>query len=343
MQLNFKRIKLILIILLLFVNVIIFFIDKGTLRQVDFTSRISTSKELGQNYWGNQFYGYEPKKIGATEQNGITAYAPSVYSLNLPKKQNGKINFEYGINDDASIRGDGMLFEIFIQPKEHDKQLVFSNALLPLEKISDNKIYSGEIDLSKFKDRNVTLLFVTGENGNNAFDQGFWSNVRYTFLSPILFRASLLISLFLIFMILYFEKVKFFWQKNKLSIFLILLIIFAFLYLFFVTQGTYTFHEYRQGTYYNWLSNQFDQGKLSSNVAPDETGGDFSYYNGKKYLYFGPLPAVLHLAYYRIFDSKIFGSVLTYISALINLLFFWLILFEIKHRHRDIPAGAKSG
>lgn len=330
-----NRIKIIIIVILLLANVIVFFNDKGTFRQIDFTSRITSSKEFENKYWGNQFYVYEPKKIGTLELNVITAYAPSVYKLDLLAKKNGKLHFEYGINDDASIQGNGITFEIYIQPKEDTKQLLFSNTLLPVEKISDNKIYSGETDLSKFKDRNITLLFVTGDNGNNAYDQGFWANVDYSFLSPVLTRVGLLISLLLVFIIIYYEKVRKFWQKNNVTIFSILLIVFGFLYLYFITQGTYGFHEYRQGTYYSWLSSQFDQGKLGSYAAPNEHGNDFSYYNGKKFLYFGPLPAVLHLLYLKVFDGIIYGSILTHIFSLVNLLFFWLILIKIRNKYFD--------
>lgn len=334
-RLGSNRIKIILIGILLLANVIVFFNNKGTFRQIDFTGRIQSSKEFETKYWGNQFYGYEPKKIGAAESNGITAYAPSVYKLDLLTKKNSKLHFEYGINDDASVQGNGMTFEVYIQPREGAKQLLFSNTLLPAENISDNKIYSGEIDLSKFRDKSITLLFITGDNGNNAYDQGFWANVNYSFLSPVLSRAGLLISLLLLLIIIYFEKVKKFWQENKLAIFLILLIVFGLLYFYFITQGTYNFHEYRQGTYYNWLSNQFDQGKTGSYAAPNEHGNDFTYYNGKKFLYFGPLPAAIHLIYYKVFDGMIYGSVLTYVFALINLLFFWLILIKIKNKYFD--------
>ncbi|OFX74488.1 MAG: hypothetical protein A2X12_02195 [Bacteroidetes bacterium GWE2_29_8] len=129
---------------------------------------------------------------------------------------------------------------------------------------------------------------------------------------------------------IFYEKIYIFAKQNRLAIFFIFLIFFAFIYLYFSTQGTYVLHENNQGTYYNWLAQQFYLGHVGVPYLPGQYVGDFSHYKGVRYLYFGPLPAVIHFIYLKIVGRIIYGSILTYIFALLNLLAFWLIIIKIK-------------
>jgi len=326
--------KYILIILILLANLSVFFLDKGIFREIDVTRGIQGNADLAGKFWGNQFFSIKPDKVKGNEIDSATAYAPSFLTLKVGSTGLKGLSFKYGISDNAIGRGDGVVFKIeALTNTDNEPRVIFEDIILPASNKEENKLYSDKIKLDDYKNSNLKLFFVTEDNGNNAFDQAFWADVKATYQVPIYFYYFVLVSFILLFVVcrpLYFIE---FFRKNKIEYLIPFLLFFAFLYLYFLTQGTYHFHEYRQGTYYNWLAQQFYFDRLGEPVVRVEGENDMSYFEGRKFLYFGPLPAVLHLIYLKIFKSIIFGSLLTYIFSITNLLLFWLNLLKIKRRY----------
>lgn len=123
-------------------------------------------------------------------------------------------------------------------------------------------------------------------------------------------------------------------KDNKLVYLIPLLLFFAFIYKFFLTQGTWNFFEYFQGEYYNWLAKGFLEHSLgvahAINLRFPLGFGDSVFFEGKNYLYFGPFPAAIH-AILVVVNGKIFyGSELTFLASVVNLVVFWLILVKLS-------------
>lgn len=113
-----------------------------------------------------------------------------------------------------------------------------------------------------------------------------------------------------------------------------LLLVFALIYKFYLSQGTWQFFEYNQGQFYNWLAQGFLEGRLG--VAKDVVsghGGSFGdgiSLNGQIYLPFGPFPAVIHAVAIILTGKGIMGTTLTYWVSLLNLTIFWALLVNVS-------------
>ena len=329
----FKKNKfhLIIIIIALFINAFVFLTDTGTVKKINITSQIKNTGNA-ENYWGNNFFGIEPKYVGGKLVDGLTAYSPSLYKIEINPKEGDYLFFKYGVNDQAITQGDGVVFKIFAENIDNPKNEIFSDVILPLDNVSLNNLREKTVDLSRYKGKKIILFFKTEENINNAFDQALWSDVEYIYRVPIFSYDFFIFSVLTLLLITFFDKIRSFFIRNKLLTFSIIFALFSLLYLYLITQGTYVFHEYRQGAYYNWLADRFNEGQLGQVIKSGENGGDFSYFNGNKFLYFGPFSAVMQLIYRKIFGSILYGGILTYILSLFNLLFFWLIVMAIKNK-----------
>jgi len=127
---------------------------------------------------------------------------------------------------------------------------------------------------------------------------------------------------------------KSFFVHYQLRLFLPLLFIVALVYLLFVTQGTFHFMEYRQGIYYNWLAKVFLSGHTGVSMSSPEAipTADGSIYHNVLYLYWGPVPALIHAGYRLLTNQILYSSVLTYIAAILNIFFFWVTLVNLAKR-----------
>jgi len=324
-------VKLVLFLLIISLNTALYFFHDST-RSKNVTREVQGHIELQNQYWGNQFFKNENHFVNEEVFSGLTAYSPSLYSLSLGNKDQKKIKFNYGISNAADGRGDGVIFKVLLVKKgETTSKVVFQETVLP-EKKENNSLRTGIIDLREYQKIPIQLIFLVDKRENNAYDQSFWSNIEYSYSSPTTFYILRTLSAFLLLIIVYFEKFIYFAKKNQLLLLLPFLVFFAFLYLFFLTKGTYTFHEYSQGTYYNWLADLFDRGMLGETTQYSEGGSDKSYYQGKRYLYFGPFPAIIHFIILKIFSVLPNSSTLTYVFSIINLFLFWLLMMMLERK-----------
>ncbi|OGY23532.1 MAG: hypothetical protein A2Y57_01550 [Candidatus Woykebacteria bacterium RBG_13_40_7b] len=123
------------------------------------------------------------------------------------------------------------------------------------------------------------------------------------------------------------EKVGRFFKESKIFYLIVLFLFFAFIYKFFLSQGTWHFFEYRQGSYYNFLAKSFLNLKLWVSTEPVADG---LYFNGHSFFSWGPPPAVLHALLIVIKGGEVYGSTLTYVFSLINLIIFWSIIIKLS-------------
>lgn len=122
---------------------------------------------------------------------------------------------------------------------------------------------------------------------------------------------------------------RIFSQKSvvlEVCIVMLIIAIFAFLYIHSNTQGTYQFKDYRQGVYYKELALQFEKGSLG---LPSFIGGDWSEYKETYYLYFGALPPVLWLLLKNVFHITISFSAMTWAFSILNLSVFYILLLQL--------------
>lgn len=125
-------------------------------------------------------------------------------------------------------------------------------------------------------------------------------------------------------------------RDYKLLYLLPLLLFFALVYKFYLSQGTYYFFDYNQGRFYNWLAQGFLEGKfgVASNVVRSHPGGfgDGIYLNGNIFLPWGPFPAIIHAIAIIFTGSGILSSTQTYLFSIVNLVIFWLLCIRISKK-----------
>ncbi len=309
--------------------------EEETKRTVNVSEQIQHENEFSLDFWGNNYFGIEPKEVGGLFTEGLTAYSPSIYRLDLDVKNHSSIEFSYGLVDQVVNLGDGVIFKIKLKKAEDENmETLFEDRVSPPGEKIKNKIRNGSLNLSSFKGEKIFLYFITEPNGNNAFDQAFWADVKHHFYVPIkIYNFTILLFAFLL-IFAHKKKLSTLLAKNKFPIFFMFFILFTFVYFYLFTQGTYKVPlEFNQGGYYNWLAGCFYKGELGENFLGEYGGGDFSYFEGQKFLYFGPLPAIIHLIFYKIYFQNISGGVLTLIFSFLNLATFWLILNKVFDKH----------
>lgn len=111
----------------------------------------------------------------------------------------------------------------------------------------------------------------------------------------------------------------------------------AFVYVFFATGGSFVFQDLLG--YYNLLADAFLQGHVHLLVDPQTMRlWDTSIYEGKYFLYFGPLPGLFHAAWRLIFQFFPSDSLATILFGLVNIIIFWKIITYLrKHYFGFLP------
>ena len=151
-------------------------------------------------------------------------------------------------------------------------------------------------------------------------------------ISEALYSILFLLAASAISAVLYIKK-----PERLTEIVAVLCLLSAFYWLYFqsllqgiyLSQGTYGFLDYNQGTYYKMLALQIEKGSWG---VPGGPIADWAYYNGTNYLYFGPFPALVWLVIKRATLTPPTFSELTLICAIINLeAFYILIRKSTKH------------
>jgi len=114
-------------------------------------------------------------------------------------------------------------------------------------------------------------------------------------------------------------------SKPKIGseVFLVLVTLSLFYWLYFhsVSQGTYQFFDYNQGSDYDLLTGQLQVGQLGLVGGP---WGDWTFHDGVSYLYFGPFPAIVKLLVDQIWTVTF--DELTLVFSVINLAAFYILL-----------------
>ncbi len=115
-----------------------------------------------------------------------------------------------------------------------------------------------------------------------------------------------------------------FTKYRELILVIILVFLFTLIYAHDMTEGTFRFEDYNQGTYYKQLAIAFEKGQYG--IPSDSPGADWSFYNHTNYLYFGPLPASTWLIIKNIFHIEVTFQFLSLFLSSANLLLFYFLL-----------------
>ena len=144
-------------------------------------------------------------------------------------------------------------------------------------------------------------------------------------------------------------------RLGRLSLGLALFAGLALVYSAFATGGTGRFGP-GEFPYHDMLGEAFLAGQLHLKPTPDPEVlalanpydpnqsnplnklHDASLYQGRYYLYWGPVPAVLHALWRLVTQSALYGSIVSVAAALMMSGSFWLILRRLRRRH--FPSGA---
>lgn len=146
-------------------------------------------------------------------------------------------------------------------------------------------------------------------------------------------------------------------EKNKILFLLGHVLTFVFIvYAWFITFGTFT--EWRASThYYSLLADAFEKGQLNVDLDPgatllgledpynpdigraiDDDIWDMSFYNGKLYLYWGPVPSLILLPFQLISNKQFQDIYLVYFFFCALLLFNTLLIIKLwRLLYRDVP------
>ncbi len=121
----------------------------------------------------------------------------------------------------------------------------------------------------------------------------------------------------------------------------------AWLYVWFATGGSYHFAS--GANYYDWLADAFLAGQLHLKIAPAPEllaladpydpeqhfryrVPDLSLYDGKYYLYFGPVPGLLHALWKGLTGRAVPENAMQVIFGLGACFWFWLLARELRDR-----------
>ena len=122
-------------------------------------------------------------------------------------------------------------------------------------------------------------------------------------------------------------------------------------YTYFATAGTWQSQPASGASYYALLADAFLAGQLHLPIEPSPEllalpdpydprgrGGvrylfDASLYNGRYYLYWGPVPALYHAAWQVVTRSRLRADVAQVAASTISAAFFWAILIRVRARH----------
>ncbi|MBW8051159.1 MAG: hypothetical protein FVQ77_12630 [Cytophagales bacterium] len=76
-------------------------------------------------------------------------------------------------------KGDGVLFEISVQI-DNKAEMIFSKYIDPKKNTSDREWHDYQIDLSKYKGKEISITFITspGQANNSSYDWAGWSQLR---------------------------------------------------------------------------------------------------------------------------------------------------------------------
>ena len=100
------------------------------------------------------------------------------YRVRLPRKS--RLEFSLAMYPDTwEKRGKGVVFEIFIRAGNY-KQKIFSHYIDPKHNVQDRRWHDFSIDLSKFGEKTVDLIFLTSPcpEGNIAFCDAGWGDLK---------------------------------------------------------------------------------------------------------------------------------------------------------------------
>lgn len=163
----------------------------------------------------------------------------------------------------------------------------------------------------------ANLLFLLSSNLLPSYTM--WISQR---LAGVLGSVALLVVIFVAGAFLVVRKPE---NATEILGVLITLSLFYWLYFHSVSQGTYQFLDYHQGSYYDSLASQLQSGQIGwiNNGMP---WADWAFYDGVNYLYFGPFPAILQLFIADLSQVTVTFDELTLIFSVANLIAFYVLL-----------------
>lgn len=104
------------------------------------------------------------------------------YTLKVGDRQ-GRFHFSYALNPRvfSETAGDGVGFTLEVKTPSGQIEKLFSNYIDPKHNLEDRRWMDGEVDLSRFRNQEIVLLFSTdpGPRGNSSFDWAAWSDLRF--------------------------------------------------------------------------------------------------------------------------------------------------------------------
>lgn len=123
-------------------------------------------------------------EIKGTTKKAIFSPAPTQIKLKVKVPIDGiKFSFGFGIMEEAwSMPGDGVEFVVRVDDKKENRKILFSKYINPKVDIRDRKWHRGEIDLRRYRGKEIVLIFETrGSPANfstldNSYDWAVWSD-----------------------------------------------------------------------------------------------------------------------------------------------------------------------
>jgi hypothetical protein len=123
--------------------------------------------------------------LGGTARAGLGEHPPYErlpYKLTVGDAQ-GRFHFSYALNPAVFhvSSGDGVGFTVEVRDSSGKIEKLFSNYIDPKHNLTERRWIDGELDLSRYRGQEITLLFSTdpGPRGDSSFDWAAWSDFRF--------------------------------------------------------------------------------------------------------------------------------------------------------------------
>lgn len=89
------------------------------------------------------------------------------------------LNFSIGLNSQvwSPDKGDGVRFEIVVDDAGV-KNKIFSQYIDPKNNLTDRRFYQEDINLTKYSEKNIKLIFMTSQGSTNRYDWAWWGDIN---------------------------------------------------------------------------------------------------------------------------------------------------------------------
>jgi len=127
-------------------------------------------------------YLFSPKTISGVNKVSMYQHALDtnyIYFYNIKIPENSKLSLSIALDPQVWYpnKGDGVLFELYVNETNIDNK-IFSHYIDPKNNCTDRKWNDFEIDLSKFANEQITLIFSTqpGPINDGSYDWAWWGD-----------------------------------------------------------------------------------------------------------------------------------------------------------------------